>query len=198
MSSIAQHLLSIEAVKVNVENPFTLASGKPSPVYVNCRDVTGNVATRTAVMAGFAEKAKAYEPDVIAGGETAGIPLAFGLAERLALPMIYIRKKPKGYGMNQLIEGGAELKNKRVLLVEDLMTDGGSKQHFLNTITQANGLPVAIMVIFSYGLVQKVQDVPCEALASWDDVLPIAEKAGKITSEETAKIRDYLNNRKNT
>ena len=123
-------LLEIRAVHFNADEPFTLASGLPSPTYIDCRKLISYPRIRSTLMdfltvtvmrdAGF----EAF--DNIAGGETAGIPFAALVAERMALPMTYVRKKPKGYGRNARIEG-AMTEGQRVLLVEDLTTDGGSK-----------------------------------------------------------------------
>ena len=121
----ARALLEIKAVHFNAETPFTLASGLPSPTYIDCRKLISYPRIRSTLMdflsvtilrdAGF----EAF--DNIAGGETAGIPFAALVAERLALPMTYVRKKPKGYGRNARIEG-AMTEGQRVLLVEDLTT----------------------------------------------------------------------------
>ena len=126
----ARMLLEIKAVHFNAAEPFTLASGLPSPTYIECRKLISYPRIRATLMdfltvtvmreAGF----EAF--DNIAGGETAGIPFAAMVAERMALPMTYVRKKPKGYGRNARIEGEMT-EGQRVLLVEDLTTDGGSQ-----------------------------------------------------------------------
>ncbi|WP_281953728.1 orotate phosphoribosyltransferase, partial [Pseudophaeobacter arcticus] len=125
----ARMLLEIGAVNFNAREPYTLASGLPSPSYVDCRKLISFPRIRTTLMdfltvtvmrnAGF----EAF--DNIAGGETAGIPFGALVAERMALPMTYVRKKPKGYGRNARIEGVMS-EGQRVLLVEDMTTDGGS------------------------------------------------------------------------
>ena len=135
----AQMLLEIKAVHFNADTPFTLASGLPSPTYIDCRKLISYPRIRSALMdfmtltvqrdAGF----EAF--DNIAGGETAGIPFAALVAERMALPMTYVRKKPKGYGRNARIEG-VMAEGDRVLLVEDLTTDGGSKISFVDAIRE--------------------------------------------------------------
>ena len=133
----ARMLLEIKAVHFNAEDPFTLASGLQSPTYIDCRKLISYPRIRTTLMdfltvtvmrdAGF----EAF--DNVAGGETAGIPFAAMMAERMALPMTYVRKKPKGYGRNARIEGEMT-PGQRVLLVEDLTTDGGSKISFVVTM----------------------------------------------------------------
>ena len=135
----ASMLLEVEAVHFNAADPFTLASGLPSPVYIDCRKLISFPRIRATLMdflavtvmrdAGF----EAF--DNVAGGETAGIPFSAFVAERLALPMTYVRKKPKGYGRNARIEGVMN-EGERVLLVEDLTTDGGSKLSFVDAIRE--------------------------------------------------------------
>src|SRR6056297_312049 len=135
----ARMLLEIEAVHFNAAEPFTLASGLPSPPYIDCRKLISFPRIRSTLMdfltvtvlreAGF----EAF--DTVAGGETAGIPFAALVAERMALPMSYVRKKPKGYGRNARIEGVLH-EGDRVLLVEDLTTDGGSKLSFVDAVRE--------------------------------------------------------------
>src|SRR6056297_999351 len=151
----ARMLLEIEAVHFNPKEPFTLASGLPSPTYIDCRKLISHPRIRSTLMdflavtvmrdAGF----EAF--DSIAGGETAGIPFAALIAERMGLPMSYVRKKPKGYGRNARIEGTIE-DGDRVLLVEDLTTDGGSKLSFVNAIRDTGAICAHTAVIFYYGI----------------------------------------------
>ena len=147
----ARMLLEIKAVDFNTDEPFTLASGLPSPSYVDCRKLISFPRIRSTLMdfltvtvmrnAGF----EAF--DNIAGGETAGIPFGALVAERMALPMSYVRKKPKGYGRNARIEG-AMSQGQRVLLVEDLTTDGGSKLSFVDAIRETGATCHDTAVIF--------------------------------------------------
>ena len=151
----ARMLLEIKAVHFNAEDPFTLASGLPSPTYIDCRKLISYPRIRATLMdfltvtvmrdAGF----EAF--DNVAGGETAGIPFAAMIAERMALPMTYVRKKPKGYGRNARIEGEMT-PGQRVLLVEDLTTDGGSKISFVDAIRETGASCAHTAVIFYYGI----------------------------------------------
>ena len=148
----ARALLEIKAVHFNAETPFTLASGLPSPTYIDCRKLISYPRIRAVLMdfltvtvmrnAGFESF------DNIAGGETAGIPFAALVAERMALPMTYVRKKPKGYGRNARIEG-VMTPGQRVLLVEDLTTDGGSKLSFVDAIRETGAACAHTAVIFT-------------------------------------------------
>jgi orotate phosphoribosyltransferase len=135
--------------------------------------------------------------DVIAGGETAGIPFAAFLAERMALPMAYVRKKPKGYGRNARIEGVLP-EGARVLLVEDMTTDGGSKLSFVEAIREAGGRCAHTAVVFSYGIFPEIdqtlgdQGVTLHALATWWDVLAEAKASGAFDAETLAGVEAFL------
>ncbi len=151
----ARMLLEIQAVHFRRDEPYRLTSGLASPVYIDCRKLISYPAVRAALMdfacakllrdAGFA----AF--DAVAGGETAGIPFAAWIAERLGLPMLYVRKKPKGFGRDAQIEG-AMAEGSRVLLVEDLTTDGGSKLRFAEAIRAAGRRVPHTFVVFFYGI----------------------------------------------
>ena len=136
---IAKILIDINSINFSFDNHFTLTSGLKSPVYVDCRRIISYAKEREIIL----NKAISYfnklnlSFDVLAGGETAGIPYAAFLSEKLKMPMIYIRKKNKGFGINKQIEGKFEKKQK-VLLVEDLATDGGSKIMFVNALREAD------------------------------------------------------------
>ena len=136
----AELLLSIGAVHFCPDDPFTLASGKPSPVYVDCRKIISFPDARSEIVGMMVSmvieaEERSFPISNIAGGETAGIPFAALVADRMGLPMTYVRKKPKGYGRNARIEG-AMASGDNVLLVEDLATDGGSKLKFADAIRE--------------------------------------------------------------
>ncbi|MFV0475200.1 MAG: orotate phosphoribosyltransferase, partial [Pikeienuella sp.] len=151
----ARMLLEVKAVHFRAADPFKLTSGLFSPVYIDCRKLISYPRIRGALMdfavsrlmrnAGF----EAF--DAIAGGETAGIPFAAWIAERMALPMQYVRKKPKGFGRNAQIEGVIE-EGQRVLLVEDLTTDGGSKLNFAQAIRATGARCDHTLVLFYYDI----------------------------------------------
>lgn len=198
----ARMLLEIEAVHLNADEPFILASGLPSPTYIDCRKLISFPRIRSTLMdfltvtimrnAGF----EAF--DNIAGGETAGIPFAALVAERMALPMTYVRKKPKGYGRNARIEG-AMTEGQRVLLVEDLTTDGGSKLSFVDAIRDTGASCAHTAVIFSYGIfpeTEKVlgdQGVTLHALCTWWDVLAEAKRMEAFSSSNLDGVEAFLN-----
>ena len=183
----ARILLETRSVNFRPDAPFVLSSGLPSPTYVDCRNLIGFPRARAALMdfmaAAVMRGAGTEAFDVVAGGETAGIPFAAWLAERLALPMAYVRKKPKGHGRGARIEGPMA-EGARVLLVEDMTTDGGSKLSFVDAIREAGGTCGHTAVVFSYGIfpdgLAKLSDhgVALHALATWWDVLAEARAMG--------------------
>jgi len=198
----ARMLLEIQAVHFNAREPFKLASGLPSPTYIDCRKLISYPRIRATLMdfltvtvmrnAGF----EAF--DNIAGGETAGIPFAAFVAERMALPMTYVRKKPKGYGRNARIEG-AMSEGQRVLLVEDLTTDGGSKLSFVDAIRETGASCAHTAVIFYYGIFSETEKtlgdhgVTLHSLCTWWDVLAEAKAQGSFDAETLAEVETFLN-----
>jgi len=200
---VARILLEIGAVLMRPKDPFILTSGRASPVYVDCRKVIGfprarGLITQHAVEAIWREIG-VESLDVIAGGETAGIPYAAWIADKLGLPMAYIRKKPKGFGRNAQIEGVLP-EGARTLLVEDLATDGGSKLNFINAIRTAGGKVSHALVVFHYGIFPralddlKAQGVTLIGLATWWDVLQAAGDLGHLNAEEAKDVRSFLEN----
>ncbi|MEM7733320.1 MAG: orotate phosphoribosyltransferase [Pseudomonadota bacterium] len=197
----ARMLLEIKAVHFSPEEPFTLASGLPSPTYIDCRKLISYPRIRATLMdfltvtvmrdAGF----EAF--DNVAGGETAGIPFAALVAERMALPMSYVRKKPKGYGRNARIEGHMS-EGDRVLLVEDLTTDGGSKLSFVDAIRETGATCGHTAVIFYYGIfpetVKTLGDhgVELHALCTWWDVLKEARDSEIFSKDTLDAVETFL------
>jgi orotate phosphoribosyltransferase len=198
----ARMLLEIKAVHFNTTEPFTLASGLPSPTYIDCRKLISYPRIRATLMdfltvttmrnAGF----EAF--DNIAGGETAGIPFAALVAERMALPMTYVRKKSKGYGRNARIEGQMS-EGERVLLVEDLTTDGGSKLSFVDAIRETGAVCAHTAVIFYYGIFPETEKtlgdhgVDLHYLCTWWDVLAEAKDSDAFDAETIKGVEAFLN-----
>jgi len=197
----ARALLEIKAVHFNAETPFTLASGLPSPTYIDCRKLVSYPRIRSVLMDFLAVtilREAGFETfDNVAGGETAGIPFAALLAERLALPMTYVRKKPKGYGRNARIEG-AMSEGQRVLLVEDLTTDGGSKLSFVDAIRETGATCGHTAVIFYYGIFPdtkaklEAHGVKLLHLCTWWDVLAEAHAQGAFDAATLAEVESFL------
>jgi len=197
----ARMLLEIKAVNFNTDTPYTLASGLPSPSYIDCRKLISHPRIRSTLMdfltitvmrnAGF----EAF--DNIAGGETAGIPFAALVAERMALPMTYVRKKPKGYGRNARIEGDMS-EGQRVLLVEDLTTDGGSKLSFVDAIRETGATCAHTAVIFYYDIFPETpktlgdHGVTLHHLCTWWDVLAEAKAEEAFPEGTLAEVEKFL------
>ena len=197
----ARMLLEIGAVHFNAIDPFTHASGRKAPTYIDCRRLISYPRIRSVLMDFLAVtvmREAGFEAfDNIAGGETAGIPFAAFVAERLALPMTYVRKKPKGYGRNARIEG-AMAQGQRVLLVEDLATDGGSKISFVQAIRDTGATCSHTAVIFFYDIYPGVRDalaaegVALIQLCTWWDVLAEARAQGKFDAATLTEVERYL------
>lgn len=197
----ASMLLEIGAVHFNARDPFKLASGLPSPTYIDCRKLISYPRVRATLMDFLAVttmREAGFEAfDNIAGGETAGIPFAALVAERLALPMTYVRKKPKGYGRNARIEGDMS-EGQRVLLVEDLTTDGGSKVSFVNAIRETGATCSHTAVIFYYGIFDGVEEdlaahgISLIHLTTWWDVLEVAREKGSFDAETLTEVEAFL------
>ena len=197
----AHILLETKAVLFSPEKPFTFTSGRVSPVYIDCRKLISFPRARRKLMdmgTALIERAIGFESiDAVAGGETAGIPFAAWIAERMALPMLYIRKKPKGFGRNAQIEGDLA-EGQRVLLVEDLASEGISKLNFVNAIRTAGGEIAHTFVIFHYGIFPQsvaslaAEKVSLHALATWWDVLAVAESLGYFTPAQFAAVKSFL------
>lgn len=198
----ARMLLEIGAVHFNAKQPFILASGLPSPTYIDCRKLISYPRIRSALMdfltVTVMRNAGLEAFDNIAGGETAGIPFAALVAERMALPMTYVRKKPKGYGRNARIEG-AMTEGQRVLLVEDLTTDGGSKLSFVDAIRETGAECAHTAVIFYYGIFPETittlgdHGVSLHHLCTWWDVLAEAKRTGRFDNETLEEVEAFLN-----
>lgn len=197
----ARMLLEIKAVDFNATQPFTYASGLKGPTYVDCRRIISFPRVRSTLMdflAATVMRDAGFEAfDNVAGGETAGIPFGALVAERLGLPMSYVRKKPKGYGRNARIEG-VMTEGSRVLLVEDLTTDGGSKLSFVDAIRETGATCAHTAVVFYYGIfpetVQRLADhgVTLHHLCTWWDVLAEARAQGAFDEATLAEVETFL------
>ena len=195
-------LLEVGAVNFSSSTPFIFTSGWASPVYIDCRRLIFYPRVRETLCE-FATSTILREVgfeaiDVIAGGETAGIPFAAWIADRLMLPMQYVRKKPKGFGRNAQIEGDVR-ENARTLLVEDLTTDGRSKVNFCKALRQAGAIVEHTFVIFHYGIFPQSEQLMAEigvklhSLANWWDVLKVAKAEGRFDAPTMREVEKFLN-----
>ena len=197
----AKMLLEVEAVRFMEDKPFIFTSGWASPVYTDCRRlISFPRVRRTLIDFGVAtvEREIGFEQfDAVAGGETAGIPFAAWMADRLMLPMQYVRKKPKGFGRNAQIEGHIE-PGDRVLLVEDMTTDGRSKVNFCNALREAEAIVEHCFVFFFYDIFPEGKKILADlgvtlhALATWWDVLEVAKKSGRFDKAKLEEVETFM------
>ena len=197
----AKRLIEIAAVNFRPEEPYTLTAGWASPVYIDCRKVISFLEARRHIIRLGVELIDADVGrdafDLVAGGETAGIPYAAWLSEALDRPMLYVRKKPKGFGRNAQIEGDMA-EGAKVLLVEDLATDGGSKIVFIDALRAAGAEVTDVFVVFFYGAFPGAEETMAKAgvklhyLCDWWDVIAAAEAGGYFSKEAIAGVRDFL------
>lgn len=198
----ASMLLEIDAVHFRADQPYKLTSGLASPVYIDCRKLISYPRIRSALM-DFAVSTLLRDTgfeafDAVAGGETAGIPFAAWIAERMGLPMLYVRKKPKGFGRDAQIEGNL-IEGQRVLLVEDLTTDGGSKVVFSDALRKAGAVTDHTFVIFYYDVFPDTKSKLAEKglalhhLATWWDVLKLCREKGHFDTNTLDEVEKFLN-----
>lgn len=199
---VAKMLLEIKAVHFRADEPYKFTSGLASPVYIDCRKLISYPRIRSAMMdfaAGTILRDAGFEKFAsVAGGETAGIPFAAWISERLGLPMQYIRKKPKGFGRDAQIEGSMP-EGSNVLLVEDLTTDGGSKIKFAEAIRTAGAEITDTFALFYYDIFPDAPErlmqhgMKLHYLATWWDVLKAARAGGHFDEATLAQVEAFLN-----
>jgi orotate phosphoribosyltransferase len=197
----AKMLLEVKAVLFFTDKPFIFTSGWASPVYIDCRKLIFYPRIRRQLVdfadATLARDAGFEQFDVVAGGETAGIPYAAWIAERFDLPMQYVRKKAKGFGRNAQIEGDIR-EGARTLLVEDLTTDGRSKINFVQALRSAGAVVEHVFVNFYYDIFPESKKTLAELnvrlhyLATWWDVLAAVKKGGYLETAKIAEVEKFL------
>ena len=197
----AKMLLEVGAVQFMADKPFIFTSGWASPVYTDCRRLISFPRVRRTLIdfgAATVMRAAGFEQfDAVAGGETAGIPFAAWMADKLGLPMLYVRKKAKGFGRNAQIEGYFA-ESDRVLLVEDLTTGGRSKVNFCKALRQAGAEVDHIFVIFFYDIYPEGRKILSDlgismhTLATWWDVLRVAKESDKFEPGMLAEVEKFM------
>ena len=197
----ARMLLEIKAVHFRADEPYKLTSGLASPVYIDCRKLISFPRIRSALMdfatATILREAGFEQFDSVAGGETAGIPFAAWISERMGLPMQYIRKKPKGFGRNARIEGEMP-EGSRVLLVEDLTTDGGSKIKFAEAVREAGADISHAFALFYYDIFPETpkrlaaKGIALHYLMTWQDVLAAARQERRFDEATLDQVSAFL------
>jgi orotate phosphoribosyltransferase len=197
----AKMMLEVQAVHFSEGKPFVFTSGWASPVYIDCRKLISYPRVRSALIdfatATIVRDVGFEQFDTVAGGETAGIPYAAWIADRLALPMQYVRKKPKGFGRGAQIEGHIE-EGARTLLVEDLTTDGRSKVNFCKALRDAGAVVDHVFVMFYYDIFPESKRIIAEIgvkllhLATWWDVLRVVKGGGHFEPRVIDEVERFL------
>ncbi len=195
-NTVAKQLLQINAIKLSPQSPFTWASGLKSPIYCDNRTVLSYPAVRRQIIDAFAERAEAFKPfDAVAGVATAGIAHGVLLAERLDLPFLYVRSKAKAHGRQNQIEGVLP-EGATVLVVEDLISTGGSSLRAVETLREAGATVAGVLAIFTYGFDQaneafRQADCRFDTLSYYDALLEEALANDYISSNDEAALRDW-------
>lgn len=194
---IAAALLDIEAVLLSPHDPFTWASGLRAPIYCDNRLTVSYPSIRRMIASGFAAYIRERElvPDVIVGTATAGIPHAAWLADRLDLPMAYVRSKPKAHGRGSQIEGRIE-EGQRAVVVEDLISTGRSSMTVVEAVRDAGVDVSTLLAIFSYGLQESGRrfeqaNVCVHTLTSFDTLLRVAMEEERLNPEALETLQDW-------
>lgn len=197
---IAKNLLEAEAVFLRPNDPFTWASGIKSPIYCDNRLILSYPDKRTAVVDGFVELIKKEYPDVevIMGTATAGIPWAAMVADKMGLPMGYVRSSNKAHGKGNKIEGKVDEKAK-VVIIEDLISTGGSVRDVVDSLREANTYVLGVAAIFTYLLPKATnvfKDMKCElrTLSDYDYLLEAALELDYIKDKDLEKLKAFKNN----
>lgn len=194
---VAAYLLEIGAVALRPQDPFTWTSGIKSPIYCDNRLTMSFPEVRNYIAGGFAALIKASYPEaqVIAGTATAGIPHAAWVSDKLNLPMAYIRDKAKGHGKQNQIEGSIS-PGQKVIVIEDLISTGGSSIKAAQAVEEAGGEVLAVLAIFSYELDRATEafaaaGVPLQSLSNYTTLIDVALSQGKIAESDVALLQSW-------
>lgn len=197
---IAKRLLEIKAVFLSPDEPFTWASGIKSPIYCDNRLTLSYPEIRTEIETAIAEtvKAKYPEAEALAGTSTAGIPHAAIAAHILGMPMAYVRASAKDHGRNNKIEGRLE-KGTKVVVIEDLISTGGSVIDVVNALREAEVEVLGIVSIFTYGLAKGIErlketNVENTSLSNYDALVEVAVESGYIKESDVKKLQAFRAN----
>lgn len=197
---VAQALVALGAVRIASDQPFFYTSGWASPVYVDAHVLMSDVKWRTEIMdiaaRAVAPVIESGQINAIVGTESSGIAIAAWLAERLQLPMLYLRKRPVGWGITAQLEGRLP-RDARVLLVDDITTDGRSKAGAVTALRQSGPTVEHVMVLLDYALYaqenQTLADhsLQLHALASWPHLHQALLASGQLTDTQAAMLADF-------
>jgi len=193
--NVAKALLDAGAVRLSPKSPFTWASGLKSPIYCDNRQLLGHPGLRGAIADVLAVRAAEPSPTLIAGTSTAGIPWAALVADRLNLPMVYVRPEPKKHGMGRQVEG-PHADGHRVVLIEDLISTGGSSLHCVEALRREDAVVLVVLALFSYGLPQaeaafRTAGVDLQVLSTFEALSYEATLSGILDSHDTAALTEW-------
>ena len=194
---LANDLIDIGAVTFSPDDPYTWASGIKSPIYCDNRLTMAYPRIRSLIAEGFAERIEtlALDPVVIVGTATAGIPHAAWLAGHMGLPMAYVRSKPKQHGRGNQIEGIVEA-GQRVVVIEDLISTGGSSAKTVNVLRDRGADVAAVLAIFSYGLPLSTNtftaiQVPFDTLTNFPVMVEVAQQKGYLDTRTVDILENW-------
>lgn len=195
---IARSLLQINAIKLSPQKPFTWASGIQSPIYCDNRIALSYPAVRNQIVHGFAQLAQSMDFDAVAGVATAGIPWGALLADRLSLPFLYVRSKPKEHGRQNRIEGMLE-EGQKILVTEDLISTGGSSLQAVDALREQGAEVISILAIFSYQFDearQAFKDQNCnhQTLSNYTALLSVANELNYINAADLKALQKWSTN----
>jgi len=195
-AEVAQLLLQIKAIKLSPQNMYTWASGIKSPIYCDNRKTLSYPSVRRMIKEFFVEKSADFKPfNMIAGVATAGIPHGALLADALNLPFVYVRSKAKGHGLQNLIEG--ELRgNERILVIEDLISTGGSSLQAVRVLEDYGCSIAGVLSIFTYGFQRSIdafaeEGIRLETLSNYDALLKQACKIEYISESDVEMLQEW-------
>ncbi len=192
---LAAGLLAASAVRLSPRSPFTWASGLKAPIYCDNRQLLGFPDLRAGIADALAQLAALANPSLIAGTSTAGIPWAALVADRLGLPMAYVRPEPKSHGMGRQVEGPSG-QGHRVVLIEDLISTGGSSIRCVEALRREAAEVLEVLALFSYGLPQgeaafRAAGVPLRVLATFDNLAVRAREQGLLDPADMASLTEW-------
>lgn len=197
---IAKSLLDIEAVSLSPNDLFTWSSGIKSPIYCDNRVTLGYPEVRNAIRDGLIKliNEKFEDVEIISGTATAGIPHAAYISEKMELPMNYVRSKSKSHGKQNQIEG-AKSEGKKVVVVEDLISTGGSSVTAVDALKEAGAEVLGVVAIFTYGLAKaddtfKQAQIPFYTLSNYNELIEVAKERGEISENDIQTLVDWRDN----
>jgi orotate phosphoribosyltransferase len=196
---VAEKLLQINAIKLNLENPYTWASGWRSPIYCDNRKVLSYPAVREFIKSEMSNIVfqQFADAEVVAGVATAGIPHGALIADQIKLPFIYVRSAPKGHGLGNQIEGVLTA-GQNVIVIEDLISTGKSSMQVVDVLREAGANVIGMVAIFTYGFEAATtlfadNNVPLVTLSNYESLLQLAKEKNMFTTAEIETLGTWRN-----